>query len=52
MEATFCNVIFHEHLKLMGLYILFMIQGLQMGIALPKFLLNIDGASGGIMLLG
>jgi translocation protein SEC63 len=23
-----------------------------MGIALPKFLLNIDGASGGIMLLG
>lgn len=29
-----------------------MIQGLQMGIALPKFLLNIDGASGGIMLLG
>ncbi|GJN40450.1 hypothetical protein PR202_gb29665 [Eleusine coracana subsp. coracana] len=27
-------------------------QGLQMGIALPKFLLNIDGASGGIMLLG
>ena len=29
-----------------------MIQGMQMGIALPKFLLNIDGASGGIMLLG
>ncbi|KAJ1270299.1 hypothetical protein BS78_06G043200 [Paspalum vaginatum] len=27
-------------------------QGMQMGIALPKFLLNIDGASGGIMLLG
>ncbi|KAL5215906.1 hypothetical protein ABZP36_007307 [Zizania latifolia] len=27
-------------------------QGLQMGIALPKFLLNMDGASGGIMLLG
>lgn len=29
-----------------------MVQGMQMGIALPKFLLNIDGASGGIMLLG
>ncbi|KAM3386416.1 hypothetical protein ACQJBY_009792 [Aegilops geniculata] len=27
-------------------------QGFQMGIALPKFLLNMDGASGGIMLLG
>uniref|UniRef100_A0A0D9ZIQ6 J domain-containing protein n=1 Tax=Oryza glumipatula TaxID=40148 RepID=A0A0D9ZIQ6_9ORYZ len=27
-------------------------QGMQMGIALPKFLLNMDGASGGIMLLG
>ncbi|KAG8083321.1 hypothetical protein GUJ93_ZPchr0015g6774 [Zizania palustris] len=27
-------------------------QGLQMGIALPKFLLNMDSASGGIMLLG
>lgn len=27
-------------------------QGLQMGIALPKFLLEIDGASGGILLLG
>ncbi|XWS43448.1 hypothetical protein CRYUN_Cryun16bG0104700 [Craigia yunnanensis] len=27
-------------------------QGLQMGIALPPFLLNIDGASGGIFLLG
>ncbi|KAH6802733.1 DnaJ / Sec63 Brl domains-containing protein [Perilla frutescens var. frutescens] len=27
-------------------------QGLQMGIALPQFLLNIDGASGGILLLG
>ncbi|KAL7137417.1 hypothetical protein ABFS83_10G090900 [Erythranthe nasuta] len=27
-------------------------QGLQMGIALPQFLLNSDGASGGIMLLG
>ncbi|XP_051138516.1 dnaJ protein ERDJ2A-like [Andrographis paniculata] len=27
-------------------------QGLKMGIALPQFLLNIDGASGGIMLLG
>ncbi|KAL4378423.1 hypothetical protein GQ457_02G023660 [Hibiscus cannabinus] len=27
-------------------------QGLQMGIALPPFLLNIDGASGGILLLG
>ncbi|EOY08153.1 DnaJ / Sec63 Brl domains-containing protein [Theobroma cacao] len=26
--------------------------GLQMGIALPPFLLNIDGASGGILLLG
>ncbi|XP_074291578.1 dnaJ protein ERDJ2A-like [Silene latifolia] len=26
-------------------------QGFQMGIALPQFLLNIDGASGGIMLL-
>jgi len=31
---------------------MFMIQGLPIGIALPKFLLNIDGASGGIMLLG
>ena len=29
-----------------------MIQGLPIGIALPKFLLNIDGASGRIMLLG
>ncbi|RZC57201.1 hypothetical protein C5167_004510 [Papaver somniferum] len=27
-------------------------QGMQMGIALPSFLLNIDGASGGILLLG
>ncbi|XVF07722.1 hypothetical protein REPUB_Repub06bG0164200 [Reevesia pubescens] len=27
-------------------------QGLQMGIALPPFLLNIDGAAGGILLLG
>lgn len=27
-------------------------QGLQMGIALPQFLLNFDGASGGILLLG
>ncbi|XP_042481332.1 dnaJ protein ERDJ2-like [Macadamia integrifolia] len=27
-------------------------QGLQMGIALPEFLLNIDGASGGVLLLG
>ncbi|GMI79955.1 hypothetical protein like AT1G79940 [Hibiscus trionum] len=27
-------------------------QGLQMGIALPPFLLNIDGTSGGILLLG
>ncbi|CAK9169285.1 unnamed protein product [Ilex paraguariensis] len=27
-------------------------QGLQMGIALPQFLLNIDGPSGGILLLG
>ncbi|CAI9778939.1 unnamed protein product [Fraxinus pennsylvanica] len=27
-------------------------QGLQMGIALPQFLLNIDGASGGILLIG
>ncbi|KAI0530811.1 hypothetical protein KFK09_000359 [Dendrobium nobile] len=27
-------------------------QGLEMGIALPKFLLNFDGASGGILLLG
>eukprot|EP01018_Ginkgo_biloba_P009553 Gb_40866 [translate_table: standard] len=27
-------------------------QGLQMGIALPEFLLNIHGASGGILLLG
>ncbi|XP_068657408.1 dnaJ protein ERDJ2A-like [Aristolochia californica] len=27
-------------------------QGLQMGIALPQFLLNIDGASGGLLLLG
>ncbi|XP_039039781.1 dnaJ protein ERDJ2-like isoform X2 [Hibiscus syriacus] len=27
-------------------------QGLQMGIALPPFLLNIDGVSGGILLLG
>nr|DAD19045.1 TPA_asm: hypothetical protein HUJ06_020508 [Nelumbo nucifera] len=27
-------------------------QGMQMGIALPQFLLNIDGASGGILLLG
>ncbi|KAJ6846361.1 dnaJ protein ERDJ2-like [Iris pallida] len=27
-------------------------QGLQMGIALPKFLLNFDGASGGVLLLG
>ncbi|GMY25142.1 dnaJ protein ERDJ2-like [Fagus crenata] len=26
-------------------------QGLQMGIALPSFLLNIDGASGGVLLL-
>ncbi|XP_072953366.1 dnaJ protein ERDJ2 [Typha angustifolia] len=26
-------------------------QGLQMGIALPQFLLNIDGASGGVLLL-
>lgn len=29
-----------------------MVQGMQMGIALPKFLLNMDGASGGIMLVG
>lgn len=28
------------------------LQGLQMGIALPQFLLNIDGASEGILLLG
>ncbi|KAK4730801.1 hypothetical protein R3W88_023789 [Solanum pinnatisectum] len=27
-------------------------QGLQMGIALPQFLLNIDGASEGVLLLG
>ncbi|KAK3029687.1 hypothetical protein RJ639_039179 [Escallonia herrerae] len=27
-------------------------QGIQMGIALPQFLLNIDGASGGVLLLG
>ncbi|EPS60927.1 heat shock protein binding protein, partial [Genlisea aurea] len=27
-------------------------QGLRMGIALPQFLLNIDGASGGILLMG
>ncbi|KAJ4955220.1 hypothetical protein NE237_012003 [Protea cynaroides] len=27
-------------------------QGLKMGIALPEFLLNIDGASGGVLLLG
>ncbi|THU64463.1 hypothetical protein C4D60_Mb01t26730 [Musa balbisiana] len=27
-------------------------QGLQMGIALPQFLLNFDGASGGVLLLG
>lgn len=27
-------------------------QGLQMGIALPEFLLNVHGASGGILLLG
>ncbi|KAK8950114.1 Chaperone protein dnaJ 15 [Platanthera guangdongensis] len=27
-------------------------QGLEMGIALPQFLLNFDGASGGILLLG
>uniref|UniRef100_A0A7N0V5R3 J domain-containing protein n=1 Tax=Kalanchoe fedtschenkoi TaxID=63787 RepID=A0A7N0V5R3_KALFE len=27
-------------------------QGMQMGIALPQFLLNIDGASGGVLLLG
>ncbi|KAF8395357.1 hypothetical protein HHK36_019303 [Tetracentron sinense] len=27
-------------------------QGFQMGVALPQFLLNIDGASGGILLLG
>ncbi|OAY82230.1 DnaJ protein ERDJ2A [Ananas comosus] len=27
-------------------------QGLKMGIALPQFLLNIDGASGGVLLLG
>ncbi|GAA0143830.1 scaffold/adaptor protein [Lithospermum erythrorhizon] len=27
-------------------------QGIQMGIALPSFLLNIDGTSGGVMLLG
>ncbi|KAK6942639.1 Sec63 domain [Dillenia turbinata] len=27
-------------------------QGLQMGVALPQFLLNIDGASGGLLLLG
>ncbi|CAM8959554.1 unnamed protein product [Rhodiola kirilowii] len=26
-------------------------QGMQMGIALPQFLLNIDGASGGVLLL-
>lgn len=28
-----------------------LLQGFQMGIALPQFLLNIDGASGGILLL-
>lgn len=28
-----------------------LMQGFQMGIALPQFLLNIDGASGGILLL-
>lgn len=27
-------------------------QGFRMGVALPQFLLNIDGASGGILLLG
>ncbi|KAL8140567.1 hypothetical protein V2J09_006588, partial [Rumex salicifolius] len=27
-------------------------QGFQMGIALPSFLLNVDGSSGGILLLG
>ncbi|KAG1328305.1 dnaJ protein ERDJ2 [Cocos nucifera] len=27
-------------------------QGFQMGIALPQFLLNFDGASGGVLLLG
>jgi hypothetical protein len=32
--------------------LVYMHQGFQMGIALPKFLLNMDGASGGIMLLG
>lgn len=28
-----------------------LLQGFQMGIALPQFLLNIDGASGGILLI-
>jgi translocation protein SEC63 len=28
-----------------------LLQGFQMGMALPQFLLNIDGASGGILLL-
>ncbi|KAF5178037.1 hypothetical protein FRX31_032376 [Thalictrum thalictroides] len=28
------------------------VKGFQMGIALPQFLLSIDGASGGILLLG
>ncbi|KAA3459888.1 Chaperone DnaJ [Gossypium australe] len=30
---------------------IFLVQGFQMGIALPQFLLDIDGASGGILLL-
>lgn len=29
----------------------FTVQGFQMGIALPQFLLNIDGASSGILLI-
>lgn len=30
---------------------IYMMQGFQMGIALPQFLLNIDGASSGILLM-
>lgn len=32
--------------------LLLFFQGLQMGIVLPQFLLNFDGTSGGVLLLG
>lgn len=41
---SYCN-------HVLEIWMVILLQGFQMGIALPEFLLNIDGASGGILLL-